>query len=272
MKKSCRVVLFIFLLALFANAEESPIPLPSDNSLTADSLLATKASEPEKAEKKAEEKKGKEEKTNKKSKPYNPEDYQKNLRTMVYLHPLQLFYGAAANMFMFSSTIEKPLNLNNSVVIQPVVWLGSSDGYIPNVNVFNNIISFDDREEKLKYESLVRIGSGIGLRHYILNKAEGFYLQAIVSAYYFSAKSISSKEDDYDDYDYGYTPTINIWTKVKGVVGEFMLYTGMVHKWENLSFLYEIGLGFGYDGTKTRQMGYINSLATNLNINIGMPF
>jgi len=97
-------------------------------------------------------------------------------------------------------------------------------------------------------------------------------LQTIASAYYFSAKSISHREAE-EDYNYGYSPPkITTWTNVKGVVGELMLYTGFTHKWQNISLLYEIGLGFGYDGTKTRQMGYINRLATNFNLNIGIPF
>ncbi len=225
MKNSCKEVLLVFLLALFANAQEASSPLPNEE----------------------------------------------NLRVVAYLHPLPLFFGAASNMLMFSSTVEMPMNLSNSVVIQPIVWLGSSDGYIPNVNVI--IFNDDEGQNDLEYKGLVRVGSGIGLRHYILNKGKGFYLQAIVSAYYFSAKSISSREDVLDEeYDYYYTTKIDTWTNVRGVVGEFMLYTGLSHKWENISLLYEIGLGFGYDGTKTRQMGYINRLATNFNLGIGIPF
>jgi len=265
MKNSYRIVLSVFLLALFANAEESsPISLPRDSSLTVDSLLATKASEPEKVEKKIEEKKVEEEKIIKTRKTYNPEDYQKNLRVSAYLSPLALFFGAANNMLMFSSTVEMPMNLRNSVVIQPVVWLGSSDGYIPDFNIFD-VLSYEQSE--LEYKGLIRIGSGIGLRNYILNKGIGIYLQAIVSVYYFSAKRISYKERD--DYDY-LQP--EIWTNVKGVVGELMLYTGLTRKWENISLLFELGLGFGYDATKTQQMGYINRLATNLNLSIGIPF
>ncbi|MDR2582402.1 MAG: hypothetical protein LBC75_02860 [Fibromonadaceae bacterium] len=258
MKKSCNAVLLILFLALFANAQES-LPLPSDSSLAitpidsslrVDSLLVTKAIEPIKVE----EKKTEETKVSKKYDTYNPEDYQKNLRLVAYLHPLSLFYGAAYNMFMFSSTIEKPLNLSNSVVIQPTIWLGNSDGYIGDA---------------VEYEGLKRFGTGIGIRQYATSKGYGFYLQAMASAYYISASKLQYKEDN-DDIWNGYE--IKSWTKVKGVVGELMFYVGAAHKWQNISFFYEGGLGFGYDGTETFQMGYINRLAANFNMGVGIPF
>jgi hypothetical protein len=162
-------------------------------------------------------------------------DYQKNLRSVAYLHPVPLFFGAAHDMFMFNSTYEIPLNLSNSVVIQPAVWLGSSDELYP------------------EYEKLIRVGSGIGLRRYATDKGYGFYLQAVASAYYVSAEKIER------------------WEKVRGGVGELMLYVGSAHKWQNVGFFYEFGMGFGYDGTKTRQYGYINSLATSFNLGLGIP-
>jgi hypothetical protein len=264
MKNSCKSVLLVFLLVLFANAQETPISLPSDSSLaitpdsslTVDSLLVAKAGEQEKVEKKIEEKKVEEEKIPKKCDTYNLENYQENLRMVAYLHPLPLFFGAAYNMFMFSSTFEMPLDLSNSVVIQPVIWFGNSDGYIADV---------------VEYEKLKRAGVGIGIRRYASNKGQGFYLQAIASAYYISAESISYKEDYWED-DSWYLPKITTWVKVKGVIGELMFYIGSTHKWQNISLFYEGGLGFGYDGTDTFQMGYINRLATNFNLGVGIPF
>jgi hypothetical protein len=279
MKNSCNAALLVLLFALLVYAQEAlptqeaPIPLPSDSSLaitpTPDSSLAVvpaslpvaKASEQEKPKIKAETKteviamEKREEK-----------DYQKNLRPVVYLHPMPLFFGAAFDMFMFSSTFEIPLNLNNSVVIQPVVWLGSSDEYIGHINVFN--IFSDDKFGEVEYKKLIRVGSGLGMRHYVLDRSSGFYFQAVASAYFISAESISYKEPE----DENWNREITTWTKVKGVVGELMLYTGLAHKWQNLSLSNEIGLGFGYDGTKTQQYGYINSLATNFNICLGIPF
>jgi uncharacterized membrane protein len=166
------------------------------------------------------------------------QDHQKNLRSVVYLHPLPLFFGMACDMFMFNSTFEIPLNLSNSVVIQPAIWLGSSDEEILGI----------------EYEKLIRVGSGIGLRRYAVDKGYGFYLQIVAGAYYISAEKI------------------NDWEKVKGAVGELMLYAGSAHKWQNVSFFYEFGMGFGYDGTETQQMGYINRLATSFNLGVGIPF
>jgi hypothetical protein len=283
MKNSCNAALLVLLLALLVYAQEVlpaqgalPPPPPSDSSLaiTPDSSLAVAPAplpisiEQEKTEIKAETKiearivEKREEK-----------DYQKNLRTVVYLHPLPLFFGAAFDMFMFSSTFEIPLSLNNSVVIQPAIWLGSSNGYIPNLNIFN--ILQEDLDE-MEYKKLKRAGSGIGIRHYILDRGSGFYLQAIASAYYISAESISLKEFSGEYYDYDREITITTWTKLKGVVGELMGYVGLAHKWQNINLSYEVGLGYGYDGTKddkkTKQLGYINSLATNFNICLGIPF
>jgi hypothetical protein len=266
MKNSCSAVLLVLFLALFANAQEVPptqevaLPLPNDSSLatiTPDSSLAVAQKSPPVAQES--------------SPPVAQEipplpvantceqkekDYQKNLRSVAYLHPLPLFFGAAYDMFMFSSTYEMPLSLSNSVVIQPVVWLGTSDGY------------FDDVVE---YEKLKRAGVGIGMRHYAADKGYGFYLQAVASAYYISAESISHKEDNWEDGSY-YLPEVTTWIKVRGLVGELMFYVGVSHKWQSISLFYEGGLGFGYDGTDTFQMGYINRLAANFNLGVGIPF
>ena len=259
MKNSCNVILFVFFLALFANAQEVPpppalsndsLPLSTDSSPSDSSLVVAQKS----SSSVAQESSSSIAKTCEQEKP----DYQKNLRMVAYLNPFQLFYGAAYNMLMFTATIEKPLNLSNSVVVQPTVWLGNSAGYIAGV---------------VEYENLKRAGLGVGVRRYIEDKGYGSYLQAIASAYYISAGSISYKEDDGEDDDTYYSPpNINTWTKVKGVVGELMFYVGIVHKWQNISFFYEGGLGFGYDGTDTFQMGYINKLAANFNVGIGIPF
>jgi len=178
---------------------------------------------------------------------------QNNLRVAAYLHPVSLFFGAAYNMFMFSSTVEVPLSLRNSVVIQPTVWLGNSHGYIYDF---------------VEYEKLKRTGGGIGMRHYAADKGEGFYLQAVAGAYYISAKSISHKEAEDERLK---IPQITTWIKVKGLVGELMFYIGASQKWQNINMFYEGGLGFGYDGTETFQIGYLNRLVANFNFGIGIP-
>jgi len=257
MKNSYNAVLWVFLLALFANAEEVPqplTPLPNDSSLATapdsslviipnSSLVVVKESSPQ---------------GNSSSivMVCEPEkiDYQKNLRMVAYLNPLQLFLGAAYNMFMLTSTIEKPLSLGRSVIIQPTIWFGSSDGFIADI---------------LEYEKLARLGSGVGIRQYVTDKGYGFYLQAIASAYYIHAKQIQLKEEN-DDYWSGWE--MKSWKKVNGVIGEFMLYAGSAHKWQNMSFFYEGGLGLGYDGTDTHQIGYTNRLVANFNLGIGIPF
>lgn len=275
MKNSCNAVFLILFLALFANAQEFPIPLPSDSSLAkippdsslaVDSLLATKASEsasePAKVEKNVAE--GKIPKIRDTS---NPEDYQKNLRMAAYLHPLPFIFGAAYDMFMFSATFEVPLSLNNSFIVQPTVWLGSSDGYIPDMAKYIYIF----KEGEVEYENLKRAGAGIGLRHYIAQKAQGFYLQVLANAYYVSVESISYKDNNNYDDDYYWDKKITTWKKAKGAVGEFMFYIGSAHKWQSVSLFYEGGVGYGYDGTKTHQIGYSNKLVTTFNLGIGVP-
>lgn len=282
-------VLPLFLLAFFANAQEVLHPLPTPlakndsalaetptNSLATavDSSLAVKKEHPQQipvwppvANMGVQEKQKK--KTEEKKKEYNPEDYKKNLRTVVYLHPVPFIFGAARNMFMFSATIEVPMSLSNSVIIQPTIWQGSSDGYIPDVVK----LVFLSKDE-VKYENLRRKGGGIGLRHYVLDKGEGFYLQLISSAYYLSAGSISLKEDCEGGgclKDDSRTYSLSTWTKVKGWIGELMFYAGATHKWQSISLSYEGGLGFGYDGTETYQMGYANKLVANFNLSVGIP-
>jgi len=247
--------LSVFLLALFANAQETQEtlpPSPSDSSLVVAPAPAQIPEHPPIIR-------------------YSPpivecpvkapplaaakvEDYQRNLRVSAYLHPFSLFYGAAYDMFMFTSTIEIPLSLSNSVIVQPAVWLGSSDGYI---------------NDDVEYEKLRRVGTGIGMRRYATDKGQGFYLQALASAYYLSAESISQRESEDEFLDF---QEITTWTKVKGWVGELIFYVGASHKWQNISLFYEGGLGFGYDGTNTYQMGYINRLVANFNMGIGLPF
>jgi len=248
MKNSCSMASLILFLAFFANAQEASLPLSNDSSLTtAQEINETKV----------------EKKMPEKCDCINPESYQKNLRTAFYLHPLPLFIGAASNMFMFNSTVEIPLNLSNSVVVMPSAWLGNSDGY---VEVFDAV----------KYEKLIRIGSGIGMRRYARDRGQGFYLQAIASAYYISAKSLSHKEnspeeEEKGDSSYIWEPKITTYKNIKGVVCDLIFYIGATHKWQNIGFFYEGGLGFGYDGTHTYQLGYINKLAASFNLGVGIP-
>jgi hypothetical protein len=257
MKNSCNVASLVLLLALFANAQEILQRLPNDSSLiiATDSSLAAaqKTSLPVVYA-------IVQEKNVEKEMPKNNEDYQKNLRMAAYLHPLPLFYGAAFNLFMFSSTLEMPLSLSNSVIVQPSVWLGSSDGTLLDV----------------EYEKLRRIGIGIGMRRYVRDRGQGFYLSAVASVYYLSVKSLSaySEDNEYeDDYYYRYYyPEKTTWKNVKGVLGDLIFYIGSAHKWQNIGFFYEGGLGFGYDGTHTYQLGYVNRLAANFNLGVGIPF
>jgi len=183
-------------------------------------------------------------------------DYQKNLRMVAYLHPLPLFLGGAYNMLMFTSTIEKPLSLSNSVIIQPTIWYGSSDDYVADV---------------VEYEDFTKLGIGIGIRQYLVNKGSGFYLQAIASVYRTSAERIQYREKSDNHQPNGYE--IRTWIIEKGLIlTEIMFYIGSAHKWQNINLFYEGGLGLGYDGTNVFKMGYINKLAINFNLGIGIPF
>jgi len=278
MKNFCNAVLPILLFAFFANAQEAPLPLSKDSSLAIppDSSSVAKQGTPpiqqgiygfpivNSGTLEISEKKSHKKETYKKCEESNPEDYKKNLRVGVYFHPLPFIFGAKYNMFMFTSTVEVPLSLSNSVIIQPSLWLGSSDGFIPDVV---KVIYFSDDE--VEYKKLKRVGTGIGLRNYVFNKGEGLFLSLVASTYYISAEKIQKRESDSDDY---WGEKIKLWKKVEGRIGELMFYVGATHKWQNISLSYEAGLGFGYDGTETYQMGYANKLATNLNVIVGIPF
>jgi hypothetical protein len=280
MKNFCNMASLVFLFAVFANAQEMPLPLANDSSLaiTPDSSLAVMressppivqetplqaakaiTQEPRKMETKPEYMEYYNMRNNMQMLASSEKDFQRNLRVGAYLHLFPLAYGAAEDMFMFSATVEVPLSLSNSVTVQPTIWLGSSNGYVLDL---------------VKYEKLKKVGLGIGMRRYARDRGQGFYLQAIVSAYYISAESIESKgellDDDYYNARYEYDTTTYI--NVKGMTGDLIFYIGSTHKWQNIAFFYEGGLGFGYDGTDTYQLGYINSLALNFNVGLGIPF
>jgi len=258
MRCLCKVASSVLFFALFAVAQEAPLILPNDSSSiappappappTATYQPVAPAIAPEKCD------------------CSSSNIYEKNLRTAVYLHPLPLFWGAAYDLFMLNSTIEIPLSLSNSMIFQPTVWAGSSDGYVPIL-------------EELEYKNLIRAGSGIGIRRYARDRGQGFYLQAMLGIYYLSAKSLSYKEEDsYEEYDDDYyyyrtvwDPKVTTWKKVRGVVCDLVLYAGFAHKWQNINLFYEGGLGFGYDGTRTQQVGYNNKLVLSFNLGLGLP-
>jgi hypothetical protein len=103
------------------------------------------------------------------------EDSKAKQRFSVYMHPASL-YGLLlfiGDNGFFYFTAEYRLNDFYSIVLAPSIWSGKWT---------ENHRYFDNRERYF------RIGSALGIRRSANNITEGFYLQLMPGAYYFSCE------------------------------------------------------------------------------------
>ena len=135
-----------------------------------------------------------------------------NMKTVIHFHPMTLFMSIPASvleespMGWFYSTIEKPLDLSNSLIIKPSLWLNVSP------------ISFYGKNDEFS-----RFGSDIGLRHYSNKNGEGFYLQAQCGVFFIENRNNSNS-----------------------FVGiDIMGYLGFSKKFKTQTVFFDIGLGIG---------------------------
>jgi len=161
---------------------------------------------------------------------------QDNTKTVVYLHPVVLLYGADAKALILYSTVEIPLNLYFAPIIKPSVW---------------------------NWEEVFRVGSDLGLRHYLAGKGEGLYIQPQVGVFYISAKSgrwghWDSSDDYWDDF-YGTSE------QKHGAWLDGMLYLGNTYKFAYVSIFMDSGIGYGCT------LG-VCSLMYDGNIGLGISF
>jgi hypothetical protein len=165
----------------------------------------------------------------------------------VYMHPaslygLLLFIGD--NEF-FYFTAEYRLSDFYSVVLAPSIWSGKWT---------EDHRYFDNRERYF------RLGTAIGIRRFANRDAEGFYLQFMPGAYYFSCEESYTKE-----------------TISKSMI-DILSYVGYARDFFGFNAFVETGIGYRWSSLVNSfedipfplSSGYKN-LALNINIGVGLP-
>jgi len=140
-------------------------------------------------------------------------EVQDNTRASFYFHPLSLFSIIFnTTVTAIYSTVEIPLGLSNSLIVKP---------------------SFLREEEDLV---LFKLGSDIGMRHYLFGKGEGLYLQEQIGIFYYKCENISV----YDTY----IPILIFHpVNIKGLLLDAMGYLGYSWKFSKTSVFADIGFG-----------------------------
>jgi len=137
----------------------------------------------------------------------DPVDYTKKA---IYLHPVSLLVGANANELVLYSTIEIPLNLYFAPIIKPSVWNGHGE---------------------------FRVGSDLGIRHYLAGRGEGMFLQLQGGFFHYSVKDGDS--EGFGDWNYG------DFKKDSGTWVDGMLYLGNAYKFAYVNIYTDSGIGYG---------------------------
>ena len=95
------------------------------------------------------------------------EQNEDNTKVSVYIHPISLLLNTWFSNAIYS-TVEIPLSLSNSLIIKPSFLREDLD------------------------RSIFRLGSDIGIRHYLNGKGKGFYLQEQIGIFYYKL----NRDDD----------------------------------------------------------------------------
>ncbi|MCL2100546.1 MAG: hypothetical protein FWH22_02395 [Fibromonadales bacterium] len=175
-----------------------------------------------------------------------------NTRVSVYLHPLWLlFSGLMSNpsseseneeamvLYAIYSTIEIPFSLSNSLIIRP---------------------SF--LREKSSKRNLLRLGSDIGMRHYLSGKGAGWYLQGQLGLFYHFGSHIYFGEDNCDEFC---SPDNrkSLWLDAMG-------YLGYSWKFSKASIFVDAGYGAA---ARVFAIGEASNFPLpDINLGIGIPF
>ena len=181
---------------------------------------------------------------------------QDNTRVSVYIHPASLLFNTWASLFnpwisnTIYSTIEIPFSLSNSLIIKPSLLRENTDN------------------------KMFKLGSDIGMRHYLSRKGEGLYLQEQIGIFYYKTNHFDDCCDvlpgEYececsDTFFYMLpfhaVPIKYLWFDVMG-------YLGYSWKFSYISVFADAGVGI--------VLGINNSLhispLPDINIGVGIPF
>ncbi|MDR2580018.1 MAG: hypothetical protein LBC85_03375 [Fibromonadaceae bacterium] len=157
---------------------------------------------------------------------------EKNERVSVYLHPVSL-YGmllCALEDYCFSYlTVEYPLNKRYSLIVAPSIWTGKM---------------LEGLNESRHY---LRLGSGVGIRHFTNGKADGFYLQLMPSAYYVRYEGETLNMILYRSIEEGFT--IDCCETASSQIFDILGYIGYSKKFSRISIFFDAGLGYMWSPT-----------------------
>jgi len=158
----------------------------------------------------------------------------------IYLHPGSYFFmafGAKFDLFpaepdehrddfchLIYLTVEIPLNLSNSLIIQPsLLYSENTIGtYMSNHKIVGRSI-----------EETYRLGSGIGYRHFLNGEGDGLYLQAMSDIHYYSIKLRQENADK----------EVSSTDVKKGFYADLLGYIGYSWKISPVSIFLDTGVG-----------------------------
>ncbi|MCL1956537.1 MAG: hypothetical protein FWF63_04380 [Fibromonadales bacterium] len=164
---------------------------------------------------------------------------QDNTRTSVYFHPISLssniFYTVINALY---STIEIPSSLSNSLIIKPSLLREHTDLV------------------------LLKLGSDIGMRHYLFKKGKGLYLQEQVGVFYYKRTYVADGGDTY------FSILTFHETRIKGLWFDTMGYLGYSWKLSKVSIFTDIGFGVAA-GMNHKNINI--SPLPDFNLGIGIP-
>ncbi|MDR2555078.1 MAG: hypothetical protein LBC64_06575 [Fibromonadaceae bacterium] len=185
------------------------------------------------------------------------EDLKTNQRISVYLHPITLISSAIGNYltknespFLLYLTGEIPLNKFNSLIVNPSMWAGGLG----------------------RGEEVFRLGSGIGIRHFVNRENQGLYLQFMGNYHYFLNLKLIDKIAG-DEYISG-----------SGSIADILVYIGHSMKFSRISFFSDFGLGYGRNNIKKKNFSEYSDydwrlaeegktgLSFDINMGVGIPF
>jgi len=172
-----------------------------------------------------------------------------NLRTSVYLHPFSTFLGLIGFSPIYL-TAEIPFSLYNSLIIRPS---------------FLDISHIDG-------DKAFRVGSDIGLRHYLAGNGEGLYLQGQMGIFYFRNNNHYIHDEECGSEEANKNPFYRIYNIPKKALWlDAMGYIGYSLKFSNISIFIDAGFGPAL-GINHRHIKLFDDLWSDLNIGIGIPF
>jgi len=159
-------------------------------------------------------------------------------------------------------TIEIPLNLSNSLIIQPSLLYSENA-----TGTFSEYKAGTFRFVRRTIEEKSRFGSGIGYRHFLNGKGDGFYLQAMGDIFYYSIKvkqENADKEVSYGDVK-------------KDFYADLLGYVGYSWKISHCSIFLDTGVGIVAADKDSRSENVMlglwkNPITFDVNFGMGISF